>query len=109
MTLSAPACFSRPTNLASPTTIYFSKSSTISIFAAPAWPRFPPATPSADARPREGIQAFSRALLAAGSRSALTTLWRVPDQPTSEFMQHFYFYLLKKTQIEVGSVAPDQA
>ena len=46
--------------------------------------------------PGEGIQAFSRALLAAGSRSALTTLWRVPDEPTSEFMQHFYFYLLKK-------------
>ncbi len=46
--------------------------------------------------PGEGIQAFSRALLAAGSRSALTTLWRVPDQPTSEFMQHFYFYLLKQ-------------
>jgi len=48
--------------------------------------------------PGEGIQAFSRALLAAGSRSALTTLWRVPDQPTSEFMQHFYYYLLKKHQ-----------
>jgi CHAT domain-containing protein/tetratricopeptide (TPR) repeat protein len=46
--------------------------------------------------PGEGIQAFSRALLAAGSRSALTTLWRVPDEPTSEFMQHFYFYLLNK-------------
>ena len=46
--------------------------------------------------PGEGIQAFSRALLAAGSRSALTTLWRVPDQPTAEFMQHFYFYLLKR-------------
>jgi CHAT domain-containing protein len=46
--------------------------------------------------PGEGIQAFSRALLAAGSRSALTTLWRVPDQPTSEFMQHFYYFLLKK-------------
>ncbi|HEY1938355.1 MAG TPA: CHAT domain-containing protein [Candidatus Angelobacter sp.] len=46
--------------------------------------------------PGEGIQAFSRALLAAGSRSALTTLWRVPDQPTSEFMQRFYYFLLKK-------------
>ena len=46
--------------------------------------------------PGEGVQAFSRALLAAGSRSALTTLWRVPDQPTSEFMQHFYYYLLKQ-------------
>lgn len=46
--------------------------------------------------PGEGVQAFSRALLAAGSRSALTTLWRVPDQPTSEFMQHFYYYLLRQ-------------
>lgn len=46
--------------------------------------------------PGEGIQAFSRALLAAGSRSALTTLWRVDDQATAEFMQRFYFFLLKK-------------
>jgi CHAT domain-containing protein/Tfp pilus assembly protein PilF len=46
--------------------------------------------------PGEGIQAFSRALLAAGSRSALTTLWRVPDQPTAQFMQQFYYFLLKK-------------
>lgn len=46
--------------------------------------------------PGEGIQAFSRALLAAGSRSSLTTLWRVPDQPTSEFMQQFYYFLLKQ-------------
>ena len=52
--------------------------------------------------PGEGIQAFSRALLAAGSRSALTTLWRVPDQPTAEFMKQFYFFLLKqhKTKAE---------
>lgn len=48
--------------------------------------------------PGEGIQAFSRALLAAGSRSALTTLWRVPDGPTSQFMQQFYYFLLKKHQ-----------
>ena len=46
--------------------------------------------------PGEGVQAFSRALLAAGSRSSLTTLWRVPDQPTSEFMQEFYYHLLKE-------------
>lgn len=46
--------------------------------------------------PGEGIQAFSRALLAAGSRSALTTLWRVPDGPTSQFMQQFYYYLVKE-------------
>jgi CHAT domain-containing protein len=48
--------------------------------------------------PGEGIQAFSRALLAAGSRSAVTTLWRVPDEPTSQFMQQFYYFLLKKHQ-----------
>jgi CHAT domain-containing protein len=46
--------------------------------------------------PGEGVQAFSRALLAAGSRSTLTTLWRVPDQPTSQFMQQFYYFLLKQ-------------
>ena len=46
--------------------------------------------------PGEGIQAFSRALLAAGSRSAVTTLWRVPDQPTADFMKQFYYFLLKK-------------
>lgn len=46
--------------------------------------------------PGEGVQAFSRALLAGGSRSTLTTLWRVPDQPTAEFMKQFYFFLLKE-------------
>ncbi len=46
--------------------------------------------------PGEGVQAFSRALLSAGSRSTLTTLWRVPDQPTADFMKQFYFFLLKE-------------
>ncbi len=46
--------------------------------------------------PGEGVQAFSRALLADGSPSAITTLWRVPDQPSSEFINQFYFYLLKE-------------
>lgn len=46
--------------------------------------------------PGEGVQAFSRALLSAGSRATLTTLWRVPDQPTSEFMKQFYYLLLKE-------------
>jgi CHAT domain-containing protein len=46
--------------------------------------------------PGEGVQAFSRALLAAGSQSSLTTLWRVPDQTTAEFMRHFYFFLLQR-------------
>ena len=42
----------------------------------------------------EGVQAFSRALLSAGSRSSLTTLWRVADEPTSEFMKQFYYSAL---------------
>ncbi len=54
--------------------------------------------------PGEGIQAFSRALLSAGSRSALTTLWRVPDQPTSEFMRLFYYQLLKKHQTKAEAL-----
>ena len=46
----------------------------------------------------EGVQAFSRALLFAGSRSALTTLWRVDDHPTSEFMKQFYYFALERGQ-----------
>ena len=46
----------------------------------------------------EGVQAFSRALLFAGSRSALTTLWRVDDQPTSEFMKQFHYFALVRRQ-----------
>jgi CHAT domain-containing protein len=44
----------------------------------------------------EGVQAFSRALLSAGARSALTALWRVDDQPTAEFMRQFYFFALRR-------------
>ncbi len=39
----------------------------------------------------EGIQAFSRALLSAGAASSITTLWRVEDEATSEFMKQFYY------------------
>lgn len=38
----------------------------------------------------EGVQGFSRALLAAGARRAVTTLWRVADQPTAALMHAFY-------------------
>ena len=38
----------------------------------------------------EGVQGFGRALLAAGARRAVTTLWRVADQPTALLMQAFY-------------------
>lgn len=46
----------------------------------------------------EGVQAFSRALLASGSRSSLTTLWRVEDEATAEFMKQFYYFALEKHQ-----------
>ncbi len=41
----------------------------------------------------EGVQSFSRAFLAAGARSTITTLWRVPDRPTGAFMKIFYHHL----------------
>jgi hypothetical protein len=44
----------------------------------------------------EGVQAFSRALLSAGAASSLTTLWRVDDELTAEFMKRFYYQALTK-------------
>ncbi len=41
----------------------------------------------------EGIEAFSRAFLAAGSAATITSLWRVPDRPTADFMKQFYYFL----------------
>lgn len=41
----------------------------------------------------EGVQSFSRAFLAAGARSTVTTLWRVPDAETAIFMARFYRHL----------------
>src|SRR6185369_3569649 len=43
----------------------------------------------------EGVQSFSRAFLAAGARSTVTTLWRVADAPTADFMRLFYLHLAK--------------
>ncbi len=43
----------------------------------------------------EGIEAFSRAFLAAGSAATLTSLWRVADRPTADFMKQFYYFLAK--------------
>jgi tetratricopeptide (TPR) repeat protein len=43
--------------------------------------------------PGEGIESFSRAFLAAGARSTVTTLWRVPDATTASFMRLFYHHL----------------
>ena len=52
----------------------------------------------------EGAQAFSRALLAAGARSAVTTLWRVEDDPTAQFMKLFYFFALVKREPEAEAL-----
>lgn len=45
--------------------------------------------------PGEGVQSFSRALLAAGGQAAVTSLWRVADQPTAELMKQFYYELYR--------------
>jgi tetratricopeptide (TPR) repeat protein len=41
----------------------------------------------------EGVEGFSRALLAAGAATAITTKWDVVDQAGAEFMKQFYFAL----------------
>lgn len=41
----------------------------------------------------EGVEGFSRALLSAGASATVTSLWRVPDRPTAEFMRQFYYRL----------------
>jgi tetratricopeptide (TPR) repeat protein len=38
----------------------------------------------------EGVESFSRALLAAGAGAVVTTLWDVVDRPSAEFMTAFY-------------------
>ena len=44
----------------------------------------------------EGVQSFSRSFLAAGARSTVTTLWRVEDRATADFMQTFYQHLVNR-------------
>ena len=42
----------------------------------------------------DGIQGMARAFILAGAQSVLTTLWKVPDESASVFMQFFYQYLV---------------
>jgi tetratricopeptide (TPR) repeat protein len=46
-------------------------------------------------QPGEGVQSFSRAFLAAGARSTVTTLWRVADGPAADLMRLFYSHLAR--------------
>jgi len=41
----------------------------------------------------EGVEGFGKAFLYAGARSTVTTLWRVDDHATAEFMKQFYYAL----------------
>jgi tetratricopeptide (TPR) repeat protein len=43
----------------------------------------------------EGVEGFSRALLAAGAASTVTTMWGVVDRASAEFMKQFYFALAR--------------
>jgi CHAT domain-containing protein len=52
-------------------------------------------TESGKNAPGEGVQSFSRAFLGAGAAATVTTLWRVADHPTAEFMKQFYFHLAR--------------
>jgi CHAT domain-containing protein len=44
-------------------------------------------------RAGQGIQSLQAALHAAGARTAVTSLWKVPDAATRELMERFYTYL----------------
>jgi CHAT domain-containing protein len=45
--------------------------------------------------PGEGVLGPAQAFLQAGSAAVLASYWRVDDQITATFMQHFYRYLLE--------------
>ncbi len=47
----------------------------------------------------EGVQSFSRALLAAGAASSLTTLWRVGDVSGKAFSDRFYAHLASRETV----------
>ena len=52
-----------------------------------------------DIQGREGVFGLQRAFRLAGAKYLLLSLWRIPDEETSEYMQLFYAELLKQNNI----------
>jgi tetratricopeptide (TPR) repeat protein len=52
-----------------------------------------------DIKGREGVFGLQRAFRLAGANYLLLSLWRIPDEETSEYMQLFYSELLKQNDI----------
>ena len=50
----------------------------------------------------DGILGMARAFILAGAQAVLTTLWRVPDESASVFMQFFYQYLMEGHRASVS-------
>jgi CHAT domain-containing protein len=46
----------------------------------------------------ENVYGFTRAFKLAGAEKVVISLWNIYDYPTSEFMKHFYTFLLKEKQ-----------
>jgi CHAT domain-containing protein len=56
----------------------------------------------------EGMLGLSRGFLAAGSRRVLSSLWKVDDRATAEFMRQFYTALLGRRLAPAEAVAAAQ-
>ena len=50
----------------------------------------------------DGILGMARAFIVAGAQAVITTLWRVPDESASVFMQFFYQYLMEGYRASVA-------
>ena len=55
-----------------------------------------------DIKGREGVFGLQRAFRLAGAKYLLHSLWRIPDEETSEYMQLFYSELLKQNDIKIA-------